>query len=471
MPGIFGAVGCRPEEQEALRQEFSFPWKGCESKNVAGGILGGHAFGSASALHTLCNGRYFAVDGEASIYRLARTFTQASGPSLFGVSSGNLDLTEACKGNVAVVDVRSGVWYLATEWTGSFPLYFVHTDGKLLFSSRLKPLARVMKASPDPYGIVEFLLKGYTYIGRTHYKNICRLLPGQVLSYEPRRDHLRLCERSRFWIDTGGERPDFWSYRSIWEGLINAVQECFEQSQHNAVMLSGGWDSRLLLCSMIEHLSANRILAYSHGDLRSRELNLVKRICESVGIESRQEPLNDSLYYPEVLQQGFDRVENIVFPHWHRAGQLLEEMGVGCVSAGVYGEVLGGHYGPAMMLTGRRKITAVATSLVGRSPQPIGDSNDGFREVHDILRLRQLKKPWYLAPDFWESITETPEVINADIEAAIGRFKNRGIAKREQLIEAFIAEHRGTQYFNAQLLSCRTTLEITCPSVIKSRLS
>ena len=104
MPGIFGGAGCDPSLYEFLQSEFVLPWGGCESTVLPNGILGGHAFRPAQALHFTCNGVYFAVDGEESLYRTAMGCALSKQPTLFHISASELTLTAACKGNVVAVD-------------------------------------------------------------------------------------------------------------------------------------------------------------------------------------------------------------------------------------------------------------------------------------------------------------------------------------------------------------------------------
>ena len=111
MPGIFGGVGCPPALYEALRADFAATYGKSEAVHTAGGMLGGHAFGSRSALHVAPGGGHFAVDGELSIYRLAEDFARGDAPCFYRLRSGELDLEPTCKGNVAAIDPRSGAWH------------------------------------------------------------------------------------------------------------------------------------------------------------------------------------------------------------------------------------------------------------------------------------------------------------------------------------------------------------------------
>ena len=185
MPGIFSAVRCSDQLCEQLKTDFLRPWGTGEYEKLPGGVLGGHCFEKNSVLRRTSDGVWFAVDGEESIYRSARMFAIGGAPELFQITSEGLNLQPNCKGNVIAADAKSGRWYLATEPMGSFPLYYAPIESGVLFSSRLKPLARLLRPELDLIGIREFLHELYTINGRTFFKKIYRLMPGQTLEYDP----------------------------------------------------------------------------------------------------------------------------------------------------------------------------------------------------------------------------------------------------------------------------------------------
>jgi hypothetical protein len=63
------------------------------------------------------------------------------------------------------------------------------------------------------------------------------------------------------------------------------------------------------------------------------------------------------------------------------------------------------------------------------------------------------------------SLGNITDQINADVENDLSRLRKRGIETGDKLIEAFVSEHRGTQYINAQMLSCRVALDVSMPYV------
>ncbi len=451
-----GALGVDKEEYNSLWRDFSQPWTNCEFIRFPGGFLGGKAFGSTPAIRKLNEHRYFAVDGEASIYSSVPTGEKDTG--LFSASQEALDLAKACKGNVADIDLRSRVCYLEAEQTGTFPLYYTITSsGKLLFSSHLKPLTRATNASPDLVGISEFLTKRYTFYRRTQYQNIFRLLPGQSVKYHLDSGQLTVQEPHLTWVGNKELYSGGMDCETIWDGLRTAVRRCFDPEKRHALMMSAGWDSRLLLCAMLEQLGSQKVVAYTWGVPRSRELQVVDRICRSVGVECILEPLDDTLYEPGFLERAFNRVESVLFPQWCRASEQLSRIGVRSVSAGVYGEVLGGHYGPAMALTGVRKAIVVAAALIGIPFQ--------FNSFERLRFPGVARKPSYLTKATWAGMLDSTREVNNDIESVWRGLEKIGIESREQLIEAFVALTRGSRLINQQILSCRTDLDVALPFI------
>ncbi len=462
MPGICGALGADKERCRTLWQEFSKPWVGCDFMEFPGGFMGGHAFGSASAIHTFNQSYHFAVDGEASIYSFMASQENGNGP--FRTSSlGCSELTELCKGNMVKVDLRSRVCRLETEQTGTFPLYYtLGSDGGLLFSSRLKPLARVISASPDWVGISEFVTKRYTFHRRTHFQNVFRLLPGQTILYELDSGQLTIQEPCITWVGNKVDYPGEVDIEVLWDGLRTAVSRCFDTKMRHGLMMSGGWDSRLLLCAMLEQLGNHNVVAYTWGDSRSHELQVAKQICQATGVQYIVEPLDDTLYEPGCLERIFNRIENVLFPQYHRASEQLSGIGVRSVSAGVYGEILGGHYGPAMALAGMRKALAVGAALIGI---PVL-----FNSFERLRFPGVAKKPWFIKKAAWAGMHDASREMTNDIEAVWRDLEQIGIKNREQLIEAFMALTRGSMLINQQALSCRTELDVALPFIDLSLL-
>ena len=463
MPGIFGGLGCKSEQYEALMNSFNSTWGECESLSLPKGFIGGHAFFKDSALHVTSEGLHFAVDGEHSLYKNAQLFAQEGKPSLFQLQDNSVELGVNCKGNVAIVDQGTQTLHLATEWTGAFPLYYTRVNGGLLFSSHLRPLSKIVKATPDPIGMIQFMKYGFILAGRTFFKEIHRLMPGQALAYQQNNDYIKVYETSKAWKDYE-EEIDFGELvKYNWSILVKATQRCLEFSSKHALMASAGWDTRLLLSVFQELNETDNLLCYTHGDLKSREISITKQMVEDLGINHHLEAIDGDMYDLQDLQRGFDRVENVVHAHWHRAGVRLAEAGIECVSAGVLGEVIGGRHGmhwPMLPISERDKIAIVTSHLLRfRRNRPSKNSKD-ISSFYDCLHLDKINKPWYVRSEYWNNIPGIKEEMYADMEEFVHRLKARGIENVEKVFEAYTAEYFGSQYLTPQLLSCRADLNI-----------
>ena len=439
MPGFFGAIGYDSHSCESLRTHFSTPWGDCESVRLPNGIMGGHAFGQSRVLHALENGTHFAVDGERTIYKVE------TAPFRF---SPTLELSTTCKGNVAIA--TKDLWYLAADWSGSFPLYYAHTSRGILFCSRLRPLAQIIKPEIDIVGLRQFFHACYMLSGRTFYTGISRLMPGQVLSCDPSCNQISVAETSKAWVGLEPSSPS-----EVWAGLMEGVSSSFDKHCINAIMMSGGWDSRTLLAAAGKVLGTENLFAYYHGGQDSSERKITSEICHSLGVRFHHEPLSLASFDLDVLRKGFNRTETVVYPEWHRAAQLLSTFGIDCVSSGVFGEVLGGHYSRTMLCHGAQKLPTFLMQMFGM--------NSSTASILEVLRIKHFVKPWSVNPEVWGNIDELKEAMNGDIESSMRRFTDRGVQTSDQLVEAFITEHRASQYINAQVLSCRAYLDVSIP--------
>lgn len=470
MPGIFGAVACPPSCWSTLFGRFSAIWGEVDSSEESWGAIGGHAFRPSRAVHKTEGGRAFAVDGQASVYSMAGGHAENSVDSLFRMESGSLVLSEDCAGNVAVLDPSSRSLFLAANVCGSFPLYYFQMPGGVMFSSLLRPLVEAMAAlsiagEPDMVGVVQWLRRGCYFFGnRTFYSGVKKLLPGQVLRFGTDTGELMVRETSD--VFAGGyehrARTLNGAADMCWETLIEATGRSLAEHPRNALMMSAGWDSRVLFAAQRAAFGREKVLCYSHGDLASRELDLVRRICAQTGVRFRLES-TEGAYDPTDFDATFARVESLVFPHWQRAGRVLSGMGVRDIHAGVYGAIIGGEQGPDSLEAGYRKIPA---SLKARVVGTLGNSHRRGLQVDTLRRaffVHELSRPWYLLQSAWEAMPPAHGSINADIESDLQRLVGRGIENQDQLLEAVLVETIQAQYEIDQVLSCRASTDVSIP--------
>jgi hypothetical protein len=195
---------------------------------------------------------------------------------------------------------------------------------------------------------------------------------------------------------------------------------------------------------------------YVHGNVESREIELVRRLAAACDLKAIVEPIDEQCLDPDWLSSRLPTAENVVFPHWHRAGEVLRGHGIETVAAGTYGEVLGGHYGPAMLKKGSGKAFTVARELLGLVPHKQGISGPEEEDLHrlvNLLRPPLTLRPYYYAEEWWKSQSDISSELQADALEVLMGYVSRGVKSSALLVEAFVTEHRGAQYIAAQPLS------------------
>lgn len=468
MPCLFGGVGCDPAVLDKLEAEFSSIWEIRVRKMGEGSRMGGHAFHPSGPVVQLAGEAILGFDGEAS-FNAAFVGIKERGDLPAKVEADGISLTTPFVGNLAVID-RETLW-LATDWTGSVPLFYLKIGGGLLFSSHLRPLARVVDGVMDQVGVLQFLRDGYTIGKRTQFRGVSRLLGGQSLRFSPELG-VRITEHSKAWAGEDERLGNLaTASREAQAALEGAYRDLPEVEHPPALMMSAGWDSRTLLALASMRRDHEHLTCYSHGDPASRELRLARMLAESRGKVSRTEPLDSRLYEPDLLSSSFARTETAVFPHWHRAGAVLAEEGVGLILAGVFGEMLGGRYWAAHATSGVRKGLTLFSELMRRTRRSPSPQQEERARVLEIFRWASLPDDWYLDDEMRSDGESALAQVNGDIEEAIDRYRSRGALTRDLLSEAFQGEHIGGRYCNVQLLSCRSHTDVAFPLADRRVLS
>lgn len=462
MAGIFGAVGLDRERRARLTEQHRQRWPGCEVVTTERVLLGGRSPGGARAVRRT-ERNCVAVDGELAAYRRPSE-TETSTGLPFDAEVLDDRGVPRLAASVAVWNGTAGTMRLAANWSGAFPLHWRHQGGAFVFSSLSGVLASVFDVEVDPVGLVSFV-KDAHYVGsRTCFREFRRVQAGQVVRFDSGSGEVSVEETSRAWVGPAATVDDEETVEAMWSGLLSAVDRGLEGELAPGLMLSGGWDSRTLMAAAQKCRESKDFVGLSHGATGSRELRIVERLCGEARWRCLLRPVGPEEFAPDYLRSTHQHCGTAQFPYWRASATTLSGLGAGCVAAGVFGEVLGGHYGPGMSLSGWSKIRWVLSHLV---PMPGGDASAG-RPRHGVTALRDLllrgldAVERFFRPGFWNE-HDLPAAVTGDVEAELGRLERRGVEDVGRLTEAYLCEHRGGQYINAQLRSARVELPIAVP--------
>ena len=297
---------------------------------------------------------------------------------------------------------------------------------------------------------------GYFVGSRSPIRNVVRIRAGETAFFSlVKHSEASSIRQQILWTGEAPEEPS--NHEQLVDDLTHMLLEATAFPDGTMLMMSGGWDSRTILAAALAH-GTKDLLLYTHGGGASREAAIVTRISEDFGLNLRQVRLTKEIFRPESLREYSLVYDSLLFPHWHSAGSFAEEAGRPCVTSGVLGEVLGGHYGPPMLMAGPTKVKSVGLYLTAPhfAARLYSKESQGLQAVSDRLKEPQYEHPWYLDQDVWsEHFQESSIRVQKDIDAEVAFYRKNGITSPPTLLESYITTQRGAQYICAQQLSCR----------------
>lgn len=154
-------------------------------------------------------------------------------------------------------DDQSRKLLIVSDFLGLKPLYWTHESGSLEIASETK----AFQGGPDLSAWGAFLALGYTIGTSTLMDGLKRVPPATVTIYDSDTSKL---ETSEYWSwPSPGRRTDA---DSIMEALRTNAGESLKESGPGTLLLSGGFDSRLIAYLLAEMGAHPKALIVSHRD-------------------------------------------------------------------------------------------------------------------------------------------------------------------------------------------------------------
>lgn len=464
MTGIFGGVGYVERTLLALVEAHRQRWSDCDVARRPGLVVGASAPDGLGALRKSGAG-WSLVDGERAAYEMEAIV----GDEMESWPPGRMDdhrRVPTVPATVAQVVVKTGSVRLAADWSGAFPVYWTHGNGGFCFSTLPGVLGAVSGGSIDPVGIISYVKDGY-YVGpHTCFRKVSRVQAGQVVRYDGRTGELQVDETSRAWAGPSVELAPEAVAEKLWPVITTAVERAVPDTGRTGLMLSAGWDSRTLLAAAIACRERSLLKGLSHGDTRSRELRIATRLADEAGLRCRLRVIRSEEFRPEYLRLLYRKCGTAQFPYWGSSARVLAEEGVTCISAGVFGEILGGHYGRAMAMSGWTRMRWMARQLFfgPGNPRDLGTvTRAKGGDIRELLVRGVDTVGRFFDDDFWKDGEDRTEAFADAVEKQLARLRRRGVTYPERLAEAYLFEHRGAQFINAQLRTARTETSVAVP--------
>lgn len=210
--------------------------------------------------------------GALSVLIYGHCFDASSGKKL---DSG--DLLDRYRGNgLNFLDTLEGAFHIVicdrerqhlmviNDRLGILPLYWTGDDEKIIFSHKLKHLGLFTEKDIDEKGLLTFLISGYCYLDRTLFKGVRYLTPASILTVDL--ESMKTTHQ-RYWNLVYRANSNA-NPRDLCRRLDNAITESVElftpdgSHRRAGVFLSGGWDSKGILGTMIPSKPATSLRGY-----------------------------------------------------------------------------------------------------------------------------------------------------------------------------------------------------------------
>ena len=310
---------------------------------------------------------------------------------------------------------------IASDRYAFFPLYYYAGEDLLMVSCECKALTRTLPGlTPDAGGYGDFFYFGHTISNRTIFREIKTLAPGQYLEW---REGKTTCHR--YWsvseipvrdpADVSAVEPN--------ARFVGAVESLLDRSRPQTLLLSAGFDSRLILGALLK-LGCRPDILHVAWD---RERGLAPRLAKSLGLDCRVVPLRGA---PQAFLDAFeafyavDGMKTTFYPVPIPAATVppyLEE-GMGCVWDGLVMGQLGG-------------------SQIRSASFPANLRLSLFLRARNQPLLRMiLRRDWYecIEREFWHGLRRETESFPAGADGwgrflVANRIRRRGAVNPHQI--------------------------------------
>ena len=247
------------------------------------------AAGLITAIHPLA-GSQDAADAAATtrgdlVAQAGRLLWQHGAPALRGIT-GVFSLVAA--------DTAQPHAVLANDRLGFAPLFYAIQGDLLLAASEVKAIAAVLDATFDPAAWGAYFYVGHLLRRQTLYREIRALGPGEMIEWQAGRTAVQR------YYDPAQVLPadtEALPVRSVYDAWQQAVQRWHDDAVQETLLLSGGFDSRLILGALLSQGHHPQALTLEHaGFAGGLDGSLAKQVAAQAGLEQDFRPTRPHFY-------------------------------------------------------------------------------------------------------------------------------------------------------------------------------
>jgi asparagine synthase (glutamine-hydrolysing) len=178
------------------------------------------------------------------------------------------------------------VLYAVTDHIRSFPIYYSQKVHQFVLGNSARGVQKISNAIvASKHAVGEYLLSGYVHTHRTLFEQLYSLPPGHFLSFEKRTSRLIISNYYKYLPNGGSSQSRTQLNQMFGETLDEVFQNLVQTIDDRPVWipLSGGLDSRLILCKLIEH-GVKNITTFTYGNKRTHEMAMARDISSLLNV-------------------------------------------------------------------------------------------------------------------------------------------------------------------------------------------
>lgn len=187
-------------------------------------------------------------------------------------------------GNFAVIIKTENDFFLAVDSIRTFPLFYIEKNNSLNVSDSSEYLQKTHLLSVDKTRELEFLATGYVTKDRTLLSGLHQLQAGEFIHYS-RSQGLLTKEFYTDYLTQKIELPKKYDFfeSSLRTALENALDRMLKFINGNPILvpLSGGYDSRLIVC-MLKKRGVENVICYTYGAVNSHEVLISEKVAKAL---------------------------------------------------------------------------------------------------------------------------------------------------------------------------------------------
>ncbi len=337
------------------------------------------------------------------------------------------------------------------DFMGSETFFYAAYNGQFWISNRIENFTRYGKFDKDWSGIYTFLAGAFSVGEKTLLKGVKQTCPLQTVTFH----------NGEVTQDTA---PEWQSDGAcdVSQGLEDINERLYDvlmRSPESHLMLSAGWDSRVLLSSNRERI----VGTYTHGELKSREVQIAFKLGAPLQTNMTFNPLEATNFGAETAQRMLRELGFALFPHWFHASQYLSSHVSAPLSAGLFVEHLSGHYGINSLSGGFNKLKLLFNSMVRPGVYDNVSNEQAVSVLSPLLSEAFKTHPWC-----WKESVDYEALqkqFTADTTKCLSGYVQTGTNGLQELCERFKLAHAHRQFFVLQTKAAATSLGYHHPYV------